>query len=468
MVLQQMEHLVVMRHGHRRRVPIVGGRVTVELTVAMVAALLALPFVVPGVSYAPVVAFIVAIGLCAVRFGLVGGVVSGLAGVGIASVWLADGHHGGGPIEFASQSIAFVLVGCLVGAAVSDRRDLEQAITRHAELTLDLICTASFDGYFLRLNPAWKRTLGYEVSELQARPFLDFVHPDDRAATLSEVERQSARGEPVLNFQNRYRHKDGSYRWLEWTSRPDPRAGMLFAVARDITERKNAEQALAAYRETLERAVRDRTAELEEARLETLRRLALAAEFRDDETFEHTERVGHTAARIAEQLGLPDTEIATLREAAPLHDIGNLGLSDSILLKPGKLTPDEFARVKQHTTAGAAILSGSTSAVLQMAERIALSHHEHWDGTGYPEGLAGQAIPLVARIVAVADVFDALTHTRPYKQAWSVTDSVAELQRLRGTHFDPNVVDALEHLNPHTLVENDGRQRTTQHRLRAA
>jgi putative two-component system response regulator len=243
-----------------------------------------------------------------------------------------------------------------------------------------------------------------------------------------------------------------TYRWLEWTSRPDERAGMLFAVARDVTVRKQAEQAISEYKDSLESAVRDRTAELEDARLEMLRRLALAAEYRDDDTFEHTERVGHAAALLGQQLGLSDTEVATLRQAAPLHDIGKLGISDTILLKPAKLTDEEFEQIKRHTTDGARILSGSSSDVLELAEQIALNHHERWDGHGYPNRLSGDAIPLCARIVAVADVFDALTHTRPYKHAWPMADAVAEIHSNRGSQFDPTVVDAFEHFDPAVLA----------------
>lgn len=440
-----------MRGRHRRRLPVLGRLATVQVAGVVAVGLVVLPFLAPHTSSLPVLAFLVPVCLCAVRFGLRGGIVSALVGVPVAGVWLGHGNYAGW-VAFAWHVATFMLVGCLVGAAVSDRNDLEQAVVQHSELTLDLMCTASPDGFFLRVNPAWTRTLGYDASELQSRPFLDFVHPDDRAPTLAEVERQSARGESVLNFQNRYRHKDGSYRWLEWTSRPDAHSGLLFAVARDVTERKVAEDAIAAHHDTLERAVRQRTTELEEARLETLRRLALAAEYRDDETFEHTERVGHTCALIARELGLPEADITVLRQAAPLHDIGKLGISDSILLKPGKLTPKEFAQIQRHTTDGAKILSGSDSAVLQLAEQIALGHHERWDGTGYPNRLTGDAIPLFARIVALADVFDALTHARPYKRAWTVEDAVAEINRLRGTHFDPAIVDAFTRLNPHHLA----------------
>lgn len=192
--------------------------------------------------------------------------------------------------------------------------------------------------------------------------------------------------------------------------------------------------------------------ELEQARLETLERLALAAEYRDDQTHEHTERVARTAALLAGALGRPEAEVSLLKQAAPLHDIGKLAVSDGLLLKPGKLTPEEFERVKKHAAAGAAILSGSTYDVLCLAEEIALTHHEWWDGSGYPAGLRGEAIPLSGRIVALADVFDALTHARPYKQAWPIADAVSEIERLRGRQFDPKVVEAFRALDPLALV----------------
>lgn len=192
--------------------------------------------------------------------------------------------------------------------------------------------------------------------------------------------------------------------------------------------------------------------ELEQARLETLQRLALAAEYRDDQTHEHTDRVARTAALLASKLALPEHEVLLIQQAAPLHDIGKLAVSDAILLKPGKLTREEFEQVKLHTQVGAAILSGSTYDVLCLAEEIALTHHEWWDGSGYPAGLKGEAIPLCGRIVALADVFDALTHPRPYKPAWPLADAVAEIERLSGAQFDPAVVDAFGTLDPLELV----------------
>lgn len=182
--------------------------------------------------------------------------------------------------------------------------------------------------------------------------------------------------------------------------------------------------------------------ELEEARLETLQRLARAAEYRDDSTFQHTERVGRVSAAIAERLGLGAEAVSVIRQAAPLHDIGKIAVSDAVLLKNGVLTPDERLQMQRHVPVGASILEGSRSVVLSTAREIVLSHHEWWNGEGYPAGLANHAIPLPGRIVAVADVFDAMTHTRPYKPACSVEDALAEIERLSGHHFDPEIVRA--------------------------
>jgi putative two-component system response regulator len=147
-----------------------------------------------------------------------------------------------------------------------------------------------------------------------------------------------------------------------------------------------------------------------------------------------------------------DPEVSLIGQAAPLHDIGKLAVSDTVLLKPGKLTAEEFEQIKGHPAAGAAILSGSTSGVLCLGEEIALRHHERWDGSGYPAGLKGDAIPLSGRIVALADVFDALTHARPYKQAWPIDEAVAEICRLEVRQFDPAVVDAFQGLDAGELV----------------
>jgi putative nucleotidyltransferase with HDIG domain len=182
--------------------------------------------------------------------------------------------------------------------------------------------------------------------------------------------------------------------------------------------------------------------QLDAARTETLQCLARAAEYRDGATYEHTERVADLAARIAAELGWDADRVALLRLAAPLHDIGKLAVSDAVLLKAGKLTRDEFEQVKVHAEAGASILSDAQSDVLRMGREVARAHHEWWDGSGYPYGLSGSAIPEAGRIVALADVYDALTSPRPYKEAWPHQRARDELTRLRGRQFDPDVVDA--------------------------
>jgi putative two-component system response regulator len=194
--------------------------------------------------------------------------------------------------------------------------------------------------------------------------------------------------------------------------------------------------------EMLEEHVLERTRELEEVRLEILERLSLASDYRDDATGRHTKRVSDLSAQIGRELGLPDDEIDHIRLAASLHDIGKIGIPDLILLKPGGLTVEETALMKTHTTIGAKVLSGSRSRMLQMAETIALAHHERWDGEGYPRGLEGEDIPLVARIVALADVVDALSSDRPYRDAWPKDQIAAEIVSQSGKQFDPQVVEA--------------------------
>jgi putative two-component system response regulator len=191
----------------------------------------------------------------------------------------------------------------------------------------------------------------------------------------------------------------------------------------------------------LEAKVRERTRELVEAQIEIIERLAIAAEFRDDNTGQHTQRVGQMSALLARQLGLPDSQVSLIARGAPLHDVGKIGVPDTILLKMGKLTTEEFEVVKTHTVIGARILSGGKFPLLRLAEEIAFTHHERWDGGGYA-GIRGADIALAGRIVAVADVFDALTQQRPYKPAWPVADAIAEIDRQRGKQFDPEVVDA--------------------------
>ena len=202
----------------------------------------------------------------------------------------------------------------------------------------------------------------------------------------------------------------------------------------------------------LEQRVSERTHDLRDARLEMLERLALAAEYRDDVTGEHTKRVGRTSGLVARALGLSDDDVELLTLSAPLHDVGKIGIPDRVLLKPGTLTAEEFEIMKRHTEIGQLMLSGSRSPLLQMAEQIVATHHEWWDGKGYPAGLSGKEIPIAGRVVAIADVFDALTHDRPYKLAWSLERAVEEIRRSSGQQFDPEVVEAFESLDHKDLL----------------
>ncbi|MHB1168523.1 MAG: HD domain-containing phosphohydrolase [Longimicrobiales bacterium] len=193
----------------------------------------------------------------------------------------------------------------------------------------------------------------------------------------------------------------------------------------------------------LERRVQDTASQATVAELEHVSRLALVSELSDYGDGAHVQRVGRTSALVGERLGMDADEVHRLRYAAPLHDIGKIAIPDSILLKPDALSLEEWDVLKTHTTVGAQMFTGSRSPILQMAEEIALYHHENFDGTGYTPGLGGEDIPLVGRIVAVADVFDALTHERPYKKAWSVDETVDWMEGNRGAKFDPRVLDAL-------------------------
>lgn len=199
-------------------------------------------------------------------------------------------------------------------------------------------------------------------------------------------------------------------------------------------------------RDRLEERVVARTRELEDARVEILRRLARAAEYRDDATGRHQERVGILSALLAARMGLDGDTVSVLRLAAPLHDLGKIAISDQILHKPGPLTADEYHRMRDHTVKGAELLAGSPHRVLEVARIIALTHHERWDGQGYPNGVRGDEIPMVGRIVSVADVFDSLTHRRVYKEAFTVEATMRYVREARSRAFDPRVVDALEDL----------------------
>ncbi len=234
---------------------------------------------------------------------------------------------------------------------------------------------------------------------------------------------------------------------------------------------------LKGYRDALQEKVEERTKQLREAydelkitQLEIVRKLGRAAEFRDDETGKHIIRMSNYVALMAEKLGKDREYIELILYAAPMHDIGKIGIPDRILLKPGKLTPSEFEVMKMHTTIGAEIIGESAYPVLRLAREIALTHHERWDGMGYPSGLKGRDIPLSGRMVAIADVFDALTSDRIYRKAWSVERAVDYIRDNRGRHFDPELVDLfLSNLDEMLLIKekyrDDSREKPFLHSI---
>lgn len=202
----------------------------------------------------------------------------------------------------------------------------------------------------------------------------------------------------------------------------------------------------------LEDDARERTRALTEAEADLVEPLGFAAEYRDEAALGHTLRVGETATRLAAELALPDKTVGLIGRAARLHDVGKIGLSDAILLNAGQYSPEEFELMKSHVAFGAEILGRGRSRLLKLAAEIARSHHERWDGSGYPEGLSGEEIPLAGRIVALADSFDAFCHPRAYRAAKALPEALAEIRALSGHWFDPRVVSAFEALDHAVLL----------------
>jgi len=204
--------------------------------------------------------------------------------------------------------------------------------------------------------------------------------------------------------------------------------------------------------EELEERVRERTRELRDTQLQIVQRLGRAGEYRDNETGAHVIRMSKSCQLLALSAGLDKIHAERILFASPMHDVGKIGIRDDILLKPGRLDPDEFEIMKTHTTIGADIIGDHPSEILRMARQIALYHHEKWDGSGYPEGLKGEAIPIESRITAVCDVFDALTSARPYKKAWTFEDAADYIRDNAGKHFDPELARRFLDLIPDVVA----------------
>jgi PAS domain S-box-containing protein/putative nucleotidyltransferase with HDIG domain len=321
-----------------------------------------------------------------------------------------------------------------------ERAELElqrgQALRREAQrdrAAFDAAPTGSVitdpDGKIERVNHALCKIIGRTTDELIGTHLTDqLMLPDDRDGGAPLRDLLTAQDAATHHFEKAYRLHDGRVidaRVAVTAIRDDKeQVAQFYAQVEDVTDARRLSR------------------ELNAAQFEMVARLAAAAEFRDDDTGQHTRRVGELSVAIAERLGLPTAQVELIRIAAPLHDIGKIAVPDAILGKPGKLTDAEFEQIKTHTAVGAQMLAGSSFALLEVAEQIALTHHEKWDGSGYPAGLVGDAIPIVGRIVAIADVFDALTHERPYKKAWSTADAITEMTGQAGRHFDPQALDA--------------------------
>jgi len=241
----------------------------------------------------------------------------------------------------------------------------------------------------------------------------------------------------------------------DFIGKPFDQAEVLMRI-RNMLEIRLLHKEMKEHNRSLEVHVQACNRELQEAQQELIHRLVRASEFRDYETGNHIVRMSLYSYELGKAAGLNSREASLLLEASTMHDIGKVGIPDSILLKPRKLDPEEWEIMKTHTTKGAQILSGSSFEMIQMAEKIALTHHEKWDGTGYPQGLSGNNIPIVGRITAICDVFDALISNRPYKKAWPVEQALDEIRRNRGTYFDETLVDKFFNIIPAILeIQNN-------------
>lgn len=227
----------------------------------------------------------------------------------------------------------------------------------------------------------------------------------------------------------------------DYVSKPFDRNELLMRV-HNMLDAQLAHRMLHNQKDTLEMLIQERTRDLHHTRLQVVQRLGMAAEYRDEDTGYHILRMSHYCATIAKAIGWNNEQCDLILNASPMHDIGKIGIPDAILLKPGKFEPAEWETMKTHAEIGARLLEGDDSDLMQMARDIAISHHEKWDGSGYPIGLAGDNIPMAGRIAALADVFDALTSLRPYKKAWPIEDALSFIKDNSGKHFDPALVEA--------------------------
>ena len=380
-----------------------------------------------------------------------------------AGVVVAGAAGGGNWLLPALGLLAAALIGCELYFGNRDlgNRDLdaqwlaaEESRYRFVAEQAPVIAYLAEPGENARwhyVSPHITTMLGFTPDEWRDDPGLwrRQVHPDDVPLAISDERRAFSSGEANAT-DYRMRTKAGEEIWVRDVAVGLTEDGdqIVQGVIYDITGLKRAEEGLRTRERLLQGVVGERTRELERSRMETLQRLAVAAELHEKGTHEHTVRVGRTSAAIAEELGLSPGFVELIAQAAPLHDIGKLGVSEEILLQPGQLSEADLLTMRRHTVIGADILGGSEAPSLRLAEQIALTHHERWDGEGYPRGLRGEEIPVGGRITMVADAFDALTHGRPSFEPWTLEETVEEIRAGSGTRFDPDVVEAflrLEH-----------------------
>lgn len=321
---------------------------------------------------------------------------------------------------------------------ISTRKKAEEDRRRIFELSIDMFSISGFDGYFKQVNPAWETALGWKAEELLSKPYNEFIHPDDREANYQAVDILLKNGRPLIGFVNRYLARNGSFQWLSWNSYPLVSEGLIFSFARNVTRQKKDAEDLALM-----------LSDIREATKTIIDVIITAVEARDPYTSGHQKRVSMLAYAIAQEMGLSQDKVDGIHIASMIHDLGKISIPAEILSMPRKLTTLEFGLIRAHPQIGFDVLRD-----IQFSQPVAvmiLQHHERLDGLGYPAGLKNDEILLGSRIIAVADVVEAMISHRPYRPALGICDAINEIKRLRGTAFDERVVDACEKL----FVENN-------------